>query len=551
MTQALTTEQRPTRRGRGRWFADQSVQTKIVASVVVMALVAVAIGLLALVQAGQANTRLIQLKNVNIVRLTKLSAVRDDMNNSNHLIGGYLDPVNKGAVAQQFKQGIIDAEKQLDVDWAGYIAIPVNSARWRKDVAQYAAGYKNYQVLRGVWIFHDTERSQASFTIPDDPAQVGALFNTVTMQYSDALSDLVAFEQQQVNAVATGAADAYASSRAILITTLCLGLLLAMWVALTVARRIVRPLALVRQMLDNVGQGDLTSSVEVHSSDEVGLMAHSVNQAAGSVRTAMVTVVDSSSTLAENVHRLLSASARIAENATHTSSQAQVLSTTAEEVWRNVQTVAEGAEETGSAMREISRSASDAAQVAAQAVAAAATTNQIVAKLGTSSAEIGSVVKVITSIAEQTNLLALNATIEAARAGDAGKGFAVVASEVKDLAQETARATDDIARRVDAIQSDTTGAVTAIEEISSIIAKINDYQLTIASAVEQQTATTNEVNRSITAAATGSTRIAENIAGVAAAAHVTSETVQESEQTSRELEQLSKRLESVVGHFRL
>src|SRR4029079_181014 len=139
----------------------------------------------------------------------------------------------------------------------------------------------------------------------------------------------------------------------------------------------------------------------------------------------------------------------------------------------------------------------------------------VMARLGESSTAIGNVVKVITSIAEQTNLLALNATIEAARAGDAGKGFAVVASEVKDLAQETARATEDISRRVDAIQSDTTNAVEAIAEISRIIAKINDYQVTIASAVEEQTATTGEMSRSVGDAANGTSEIAQTISEVA------------------------------------
>ena len=176
----------------------------------------------------------------------------------------------------------------------------------------------------------------------------------------------------------------------------------------------------------------------------------------------------------------------------------------------------------------------------------AESTNHTVAKLGESSAEIGNVVKVITSIAEQTNLLALNATIEAARAGEAGKGFAVVASEVKDLAQETARATEDISRRVEAIQSDTSNAVAAIGEISQIIARINDYQLTIASAVEEQTATTNEMSRSVSEAASGTTDIAANIGGVASATQATTATLAEADRTVTELATLADELQAAV-----
>jgi methyl-accepting chemotaxis protein len=176
--------------------------------------------------------------------------------------------------------------------------------------------------------------------------------------------------------------------------------------------------------------------------------------------------------------------------------------------------------------------------------------SQTVSKLGESSAQVGSVVNAITAIAEQTNLLALNATIEAARAGDAGKGFAVVAEEVKQLSQETARATKDISRRVAAIQGDTQAAVEAIQRISGVIEEINAHQTTIASAVEEQSATTAEMTRSVEEAATRSGDIAAGIDAVALAANSSSASVADAEHAATELEHLSSELRLLVSHFR-
>ena len=238
-------------------------------------------------------------------------------------------------------------------------------------------------------------------------------------------------------------------------------------------------------------------------------------------------------------------------NSEETSAQAHVVSTATDQVNKNLQTVATGAEEMSSTINEISKNASEAARVAGEAVKTAGATNATVGKLGESSAEIGKVIKVITSIAQQTNLLALNATIEAARAGEAGKGFAVVANEVKELANQTAKATEDISQKIAAIQEDTKGAVEAIGSISGVINKINDISGIIATAVEEQSATTNEMTRNVAEAAKGSGEITHNITGVAQAANNTSASVAEAQKATEQLAQMSTQLRQLVEQFKI
>jgi methyl-accepting chemotaxis protein len=348
--------------------------------------------------------------------------------------------------------------------------------------------------------------------------------------------------------VARASADARRARMVVVIVVGAAALVVSVSATL-ISAGIVRRVARVRDSLRAMAGGDLTARAVVAGDDEVGQMAAALVDAQESVRAVVAQVADSVEQVATSSTELSASGEAVAAGAQQASEQAGVVAAAAEQVSRNVQTVAAGAEEMGASILEISVSANEAARVAAQAVEAVTTTTASVSQLGLSSNEIGNVVKVITSIAQQTNLLALNATIEAARAGEAGRGFAVVAGEVKELSRETARATEDIARRVESIQADTAAAVLAVEQIGAIIASINDYQLTIASAVEEQTATTQEMSRNVTQAASGSGEIAAHIGGVASASASTTAALAQSGSAIEELSVMAAQLRSQITRF--
>ena len=314
-----------------------------------------------------------------------------------------------------------------------------------------------------------------------------------------ATSDLaVKVNTRSMQTAASAAASAQTGEQMMILAGI-VGLLLSVLVAWIVIRSISGPLRALQLRLTDIadGDGDLRARLTESGRDELTAVACSFNRFVSGIAGAMRSVDESSHRLAGKSHQLTAVSGGLAASADETSRRAGAASSAAEQISASVHTVASGAEQMGASIAEIARSAGEAARVAADAAGISTAVTDTVGKLGESSRQIGDIAKVISAIAEQTNLLALNATIEAARAGEQGKGFAVVAGEVKDLASETARATADIDTRIAAIRTDTTEAVQAISQISEVIDRINALQTTIASAIEEQTATTAELSRTI------------------------------------------------------
>ncbi|MEV4350492.1 methyl-accepting chemotaxis protein [Actinoplanes sp. NPDC049596] len=525
--------------GDGGWFDNLKVGVRIQAAIGVAALAALAIGIAGLVAISTLGEKNKLLYENNVAPLTELSTVQ---RNSQAIRARYLEyGVATDATQAKLSGEIDDRVKLLDEALTAYRPGAVDPA----NVDAFEKAFNGFMDVGNNTMIPLAKANKYE-------AFAAAYRDTALPLMSDA-SDAVEAENTAQLAQATTRAkeseEAAAGARRLQIIFLVVGLAAAIVLGAIVARAIARRLGRVKQSLTAMANGDLTATVDVKGRDEIGEMAAMLLVAQQQTREVVASVGSAAQSLAAAAEQTSVIANQISDGAATASEQARMVSSASEEVSLSVSTVAAGSEEMGSAIAEIAHSANSAAEVVGQAVNAAASANQTIGTLGESSREIGDVIRVITAIAEQTNLLALNATIEAARAGETGKGFAVVAGEVKDLAQETARATEDIARRVEAIQNDSGLAVNAIGEISEIIGHISDYTTTIASAVEEQSATTAEMNRNVNEAANATGQINQGITSVAENARTTAESVGDAQRSAAELSRMSNELQAAVSRF--
>ncbi|MBG0833469.1 methyl-accepting chemotaxis protein [Planomonospora sp. ID67723] len=361
------------------------------------------------------------------------------------------------------------------------------------------------------------------------------------------------FQQELTDGAAGQVSDARASTQRsinfMLVLAVCIPVAMAL-VLLVLHRTVTRTIGNYVAALRARHSHDLDFALQPDGIAELRELAEGFNTQFGQVRDLVTAVRANADQMNSSADQLAVLSAQLVDSSGQTSTHTSSVSQVAAGVSESVGSVSAGVQQMTASIEEISRGATGAVEVANSAVTMAETTRATVARLEDSSAAIGSVVKLITTIAEQTNLLALNATIEAARAGDAGKGFAVVASEVKDLAQETAKATGDISARMDAIQADTAAVIESIGEISAIIGRINESQTTIAAAVEEQTATTGEIGRSLSQAASGSQQIATATVNAQYTADQARNAAATTQQACTDMASLATRLHDLVRDYR-
>jgi methyl-accepting chemotaxis protein len=531
------------------WLNDRPVRFKVLAPVVLAAIGIAAVAWSGLAALSAAGGRTHSMYAHTSLPLDDLATLRDMEGDARVAVRDLL-LARPGTEQNAVISGMSTTDAAVDQALTQYVADHGSlSASGSELIRQARAGIATWRSVRDdrlVSLARAGDITAGAALLAD-----GGALDAANNQFGGALDTLSTNETAQAKSADAAGVSTQSRQRNLVIVVSIAVVVLAAAIGLLVARAVVRPLLAVRAVLVALADGDLTQSPRVESRDEVGQMADALCSANAALRQTVGTIVESARTLNGAAESLAGSNAEVVRRAADSATQATAVAGAADDASESITAVRAGATEMGMAISEVARRAALAAQVAGGAVEIVTSTTATVTELGRSSADIEQVLSDITSIAAQTNLLALNATIEAARAGEAGKGFAVVAGEVKDLAQQTATATEDIARRIAAIQTTSGEATSAISRIGAVITEINDHQAAIAAAVEEQTATTGEMGRGVADAADASSRIASIITEVATAARATETEVAGSQAAVATVTRLSSDLRHSAERFHL
>ena len=551
-------------------FFTKTLKARLFTLVSVLVSVMTVVGVAGLVATAHSTNSVKSVYDSSTIPLQHLAIINDRMKDNSVALFSALEGGRAGNAIVGISDRLRTNAQTISSSWMNYLKGPHTPAE--KEVAA------EFERKRNVFLDDGIKPALSLLEAGRYDELANALRGPLNAQFEAAKSDLdklVALQVDEARHSYEANQTQFISTLIIVVTLLLFGLAYGGWLALRTIQATLRPLGRLNAAMDNIARGQLNGEIMIVRDDEIGTALRNIQamqaklafdrevqietehristerraemrKLAGDFENAVGEIIDtvsSASTELEHAAHTLTSTAERTQDLT------RIVASASGSATANVQSVASATEQMTSSVHEISRQVQDSAKIANAAVEQARKTNDRVSDLSSAATRIGAVVELINDIAGQTNLLALNATIEAARAGEAGRGFAVVASEVKALAEQTAKATEEIGQQIAGIQTATQESVTAIKEIGDTIGQLSQISSAIAAAMEQQGAATREISKNVQQAAQGTVEVTSNISDVERGAGETGSASTQLLSAAQSLSRESNRLKQEVDKF--